>query len=97
MVPSTFEENLDKRDFAAPSDYVVATAGHKAHDVLQTLKVHYHAHFWIFHSLSSLDVFADCSALGWPCLSMCDYESMMWWGDMMMLTIRAKMVWHRIF
>lgn len=42
MVPSTFEENLDKRDFAAPSDYVVATAGHKAHDVLQTLKVHYH-------------------------------------------------------
>ena len=39
MVPSTFEENLDKRDYPLAADYVIANAHFKALDVAEKLKV----------------------------------------------------------
>ena len=42
VVPSTFEENLDKRDYPLAADYVIANAHFKALDVAEKLKVPTH-------------------------------------------------------
>ena len=39
IVPSTFEENLDKSSYSAPWQYAVETARGKANEVAERLKV----------------------------------------------------------
>ena len=52
MVPSTFEENLEKSSFQEAWQYAVETARRKASEVADRLKVLTHTYTHIHHCLS---------------------------------------------